>query len=141
MNGSRRPLIRADDRIVSVYDTMNSLLNRLGLPRDILEATQKKKPLHLFDAACVLSCSVPLAWRKVDRERYADEAMQTLRAAVTAGWGRPEWAPRDTRAVNRSIAAWTAHDPDLFPLHDRDDFQRLVAQLFDRDFPTDPFAP
>jgi hypothetical protein len=32
-------------------------------------------------------------------------------------------------------------DPDLDPLRHRADFRRLLAELFDRDFPADPFAP
>lgn len=52
--------------------------------------------------------------------------MTFLRAAVTAGWSR---------------ASWTANDPDLDPLHPRDDFQRLLAEMFDREFPSDPFEP
>ena len=34
----------------------------------------------------------------------------------------------------------TSRDPDLAPLYDRDDFRRLVNDLFDRGFPDDPFA-
>ena len=49
-----------------------------------------------------------------------------LRAAVAAGW---------------SNASPVAHDPDLAPLRDRDDFRRLLAELFDRTMPADPFAP
>jgi hypothetical protein len=48
-----------------------------------------------------------------------------LREAVRAGW---------------NDAQHTSRDPDLAPLRDRDDFRRLVAELFDRGFPADPFA-
>jgi len=33
-----------------------------------------------------------------------------------------------------------ARDPHLAPLRDHGDFRRLVAGLFDRVFPSDPFA-
>jgi hypothetical protein len=49
-----------------------------------------------------------------------------LRTAVAAGW---------------SNAPHTARDPDLTPLRKRPDYQALLAALFDRDFPADPFAP
>ena len=45
--------------------------------------------------------------------------------AITAGW---------------SDAQQTSRDPDLAPLRDRDDFRRPLAEVFDRGFPTDPFA-
>jgi hypothetical protein len=34
----------------------------------------------------------------------------------------------------------TGRDPDLAPLRERQDFTRLLADLFDRGFPADPFA-
>ena len=34
-----------------------------------------------------------------------------------------------------------AKDPALAPLRDRDDFQQLVAELFDRIFPDGPVRP
>jgi hypothetical protein len=49
-----------------------------------------------------------------------------LRQAVAAGWN-------DARQTDR--------DPNLDPLRDRDDFRRLLAELLDRGFPADPFAP
>ena len=55
----------------------------------------------------------------------AAEAVQTLERAIDAGWNN---------------AGKTNRDPDLAPLHDRDDFRRLLAKLCDRGFPADPFA-
>ena len=46
-------------------------------------------------------------------------------AAVSAGYA-------DGNGISR--------DADLIPLHYRDDFHRLVAELLDRAFPADPFA-
>ena len=60
----------------------------------------------------------------MDRDT-AIKNISVVRAAVGAGWSK---------------AAWTSRDPDLVPLHDREDFHRLLAELFDRDFPKDPFA-
>ena len=51
-----------------------------------------------------------------------------------------------TRPLPRAAATGFAdsvpisQDPDLAALHARDDVQRLVAELFDRIFPADPFA-
>ena len=59
------------------------------------------------------------------KQALAAEAVQTLRDAVAAGW---------------QDAQHTSRDPDLAPLRDRDDFRRLLAELFDRGFPADPFA-
>jgi hypothetical protein len=51
--------------------------------------------------------------------------MTTLQAAVVAGW---------------SDASHTAHDHDLAPLRERPDYRALLAGLFDRAFPADPFT-
>ena len=68
---------------------------------------------------------VPIARDGAVRGHWADEAMAALRAAVAAGWSK---------------AVHTARDPDLAPLHQRPDFRALLAELFDRGFPVDPFA-
>jgi hypothetical protein len=51
--------------------------------------------------------------------------VQALNEAIAAGW-------RDAQRTGR--------DPDLIALHDRDDFRVLLAELFDRGFPVDPFV-
>jgi hypothetical protein len=79
----------------------------------------------LYSTACNLALCGPLAKDENEGKQYADEAMVMLRAAVVSGWANAEW---------------TAHDPDLIPLHTRADFRRLLAELFDRGFPEDPFA-
>jgi len=68
---------------------------------------------------------VPIALDAAAKKRYADEAMAALRTAVAAGW---------------SNAPHTARDADLAPLRDRADFRQLLAELFGRGFPADPFA-
>ena len=54
-----------------------------------------------------------------------DRAVVALRRAIDSGW---------------TDADWTERDPDLVPLHDRDDYRQLIAELRDRTFPADPFA-
>jgi len=80
---------------------------------------------ELYNAACELSLCVPIARRPGEAHELAAEAVNALRAAIAAGW---------------NDAAKTSRDPDLAPLHGRDDFRRLLGELFDRSFPADPFA-
>jgi hypothetical protein len=88
-------------------------------------ALWKDNAAELYNVACDLALCVPIA-RDEDRKlALAADAVATLRAAIMAGWNR---------------AAHTSRDPDLAPLHDRDDFQRLLTGMFDRGFPIDPFA-
>jgi len=61
-----------------------------------------------------------------EHHKCAENAMFWLRQAVRAGWNN---------------ALRICRDPDLAPLHDRDDFRQLVAELFDRTFPANPFGP
>jgi serine/threonine protein kinase len=91
-------------------------------------------PRGLYDNACdLLRCYALVkptgpdftAAQLGERRSYADEAMTTLKTAVAEGWAN---------------ATLTARDPDLAPLRSRDDFRRLVAGLFDKLFPADPFA-
>jgi serine/threonine-protein kinase len=88
----------------------------------------------VYDAACIITRCAQFArddqaLTEIERARRSraqfDRAMELLRVAVKAGWNN---------------AAWTERDPDLVPLHGRDDFRRLVASMFDRPFPADPFA-
>ncbi len=130
-------LERAD--IVRTKLRIADLLSQGGRKTEALDAYRKAQkaarelttrmagnPTGLNDAACSLAECIPLAKDAAERDRYANGAMQTLRKAVMAGWSR---------------AWWTMHDPDLFPLHNRDDFRRLLGELFDRGFPANPFAP
>jgi hypothetical protein len=68
----------------------------------------------------------PEAVKKANEE--ADIAMSWLAKAVAAGYSRPQQL------------ALTTRDHDLDALRDRADFRGLLAELFDRGFPTDPFA-
>jgi len=82
-------------------------------------------PNDLYNVACALALCLPLAGVE-QKQALAGEAVQLLREAVAAGW---------------KDAAHTSRDPNLAPLHDRADFRRLLSDLFDRSFPTNPFAP
>jgi hypothetical protein len=81
-------------------------------------------PADMYNVACSLSACVPLTPGEPGRT-LAAEAVEMLGRAVATGW---------------SNAQHTARDPDLDPLRDRDDFRRLLAELFDRGFPARPFA-
>jgi serine/threonine-protein kinase len=85
----------------------------------------RNDPTDLYNIACDLSVSVPLA-RGASLQGLAGAAVGMLRRAAAAGW---------------FDAALTGRDLDLEPLRDRDDFRRLLADLFDRGFPEEPFAP
>src|SRR5262249_2229364 len=90
------------------------------------------RPGELYDAARFLArCAGTAKEGMADgtltddqQRRYADEAIATLRSAVTAGW---------------SNAKHTANDPALASLHARADFRFLIMDLTDRSFPADPF--
>jgi tetratricopeptide (TPR) repeat protein/tRNA A-37 threonylcarbamoyl transferase component Bud32 len=76
-----------------------------------------------YDAACMLSQCIPIVGKHdqlEDTQRkdavrfYGDAAMKFLREAVSKGW---------------KDAAHMKKDTDLDPLRERDDFQKLVAEL------------
>ncbi len=81
--------------------------------------------IDIYNDACQIARCVPIERDTPAKEAVAAEAVTTLRAAIAAGWNN---------------ALHTNRDPDLAPLRDREDFRRLVAELLDRSFPTDPFA-
>jgi serine/threonine-protein kinase len=109
--GSLRALKRVDE----AADAARELV-RLGA----------KDPARFYEAARNLASCVTIARDKSQKEAMAVEAVQTLTAAIAAGW---------------SDARRTSRDPDLIALRERDDFRRLLAELFDRSFPVDPFVP
>jgi len=88
-------------------------------------ASSKNNAAELYDAACGLALCVPISRDEARKGALAAEAVATLRAAIKAGW---------------HDAAHTGRDTDLAPLHHRDDFRQLLAEMFDRGFPADPFA-
>ncbi|HWE38619.1 MAG TPA: serine/threonine-protein kinase [Isosphaeraceae bacterium] len=104
----------------------------LGRPAAAAEAARERRKLwpgnaaEQYNAACEFAlCAAPAGLGGEERSRYANEAMDALRAAVASGW-------RD--------GAHTLRDADLDALRDRPDFRRLLDDLLDRAFPADPFA-
>ena len=81
-------------------------------------------PADLYNVGCSLALCVPLAQGEL-KQTLANEAVGMLKSAIAAGW---------------SNAQHTDRDPDLGSLRDRSDYQALVAKLFDRFFPADPFG-
>jgi serine/threonine-protein kinase len=76
-----------------------------------------------YELACSLAIQAAVAARvsaaaghdaRAEEQRSTEEALQTLRRAIAAGWRN---------------AAWMKRDPDLKGLHDRGDFQRLIDEL------------
>jgi serine/threonine protein kinase/tetratricopeptide (TPR) repeat protein len=119
-------------RMISHLIRLNRMAPAQGVPTEAFEAAHlvaarmANNPGSLYNTACILSRCLPLARDAAERDCYSREALEALRAAIKAGW---------------SNAPWTGRDPDFVPLHDRPDFHRLVAELFDRGFPNDPFVP
>ena len=103
----------------------------MGLADEAAEATRERMRLwpgdagELYNAACEFALCAPIA-EDATAKGICGGSVATLRAAVAAGW---------------SDAAKTAREPDLDALRARPDFRALLAGLFDRTFPADPFAP
>jgi hypothetical protein len=74
-------------------------------------------------------------------EKFGGEPQKSLAALSSIGSVRRDLsriADPELHAHSRGVLH---RDPGLAPLRDRDDFRRLLAELFDRGFPADPFAP
>ncbi len=103
----------------------------MGRVTEAAEAARQRRalipsgPFDLYNDACLLSRSIATTEDPRRRDALAAEAVGALRAAVAAGWDN---------------AVHTSRDPDLDPLRARDDFRAMLADLFDRSFPADPFA-
>jgi serine/threonine-protein kinase len=116
--------------LTSHYHGLAESLRSLGRVHEAIDAMRRRRtsrpedPTELYDVACELSLCLPSV-SGVEKESLASEAMDALRAAVKAGW---------------SNARRTADDLNLSPLRDRADFQQILADLYDRAFPKDPFA-
>jgi hypothetical protein len=116
----------------SSYDGLARSLCGLKRADEAAEVTRERVKLwpgkanELYDAACTFSLCVPVGGDAPRRQALADEAMATLRAAVSAGY---------------TNGALLSRDPDLDSLRGRDDFRQLVLQLLDSAMPADPFAP
>src|SRR5262249_49859203 len=80
-------------------------------------------PVDAYDAACFLSQCIPIVAKHdklADKQRkeaaqfYGDAAMKLLRDAVSKGF-------KDVQHMKKA--------PDLDPLRQREDFQKLIAEL------------
>jgi eukaryotic-like serine/threonine-protein kinase len=113
------------------YRDLSRLLRDQGRWREAVAMARLRKrqwgndPRELYNTACELALCVPFADDPGQREALAAEASQVLGDSMAAGFS-------NTQLISR--------DPDLLPLRDRDDFRRLLDDLFDRGFPADPFA-
>jgi tetratricopeptide (TPR) repeat protein len=114
----------------ALLDLMNVLLAldqptlAIRTQRELL-SLPRESPNDIYDVACALALCVPITPGKPGQAAAAD-AVRALRQAVAAGW---------------KDAGRTSRDKDLVSLRDRDDFRQLLAELYDRGFPADPFAP
>jgi tetratricopeptide (TPR) repeat protein len=114
------------------YSLLAHSLTALGSIAEAAQATREltklwpQDPGQLYYCAQCFSYYRPLTSDDAQKRALAQEATQTLRRAVAAGF-------RDGLLM--------ARDPYLIPLHDRAEFQHLVAELLDRFFPAEPFAP
>lgn len=68
-------------------------------------------PDNRYKFTCVYAIASDRVGDADRKQEYADKAMDMLRKAVRAGW-------KDAEQI--------ATDPDLAPLHDRDDFRQLA---------------
>jgi eukaryotic-like serine/threonine-protein kinase len=119
VDGLRRVLAK----MIRVYAALDQPAEAIRSARECASLA-RNDPAELYNVACRLSLGIPLA-RQSSRRILSDEAVESLRRAIAAGWAN---------------AALSARDPDLDPLRGREDFRRLVAEMFDRGFPVDPFA-
>ena len=110
--------------LTKVYHALNQPAQAIRTTQELV-ALAKESPSELYNVAGALALSIPLVQGE-QQQALAAEAVQILKRAITAGW---------------NDAGRTSRDPDLAPLRDRDDFRRLLAELLDRGFPADPFAP
>jgi serine/threonine protein kinase/Tfp pilus assembly protein PilF len=109
--------------LTRVYWAMNQPAEAHRVMRELIALT-RGNPSDLYKVACALAVSVPTASAD-QRPTLGALAVFMLKEAVAAGW---------------NDAGKTSRERDLAPLRDRDDFRRLLAELFDGGFPADPFA-
>jgi serine/threonine-protein kinase len=110
--------------LTAVHQALNQPDPAIRVTRELAELS-RGDPADLYQVARAWALSVPLT-RGEPQQTVAREAVQALEAAIAAGWGDAGKASRDL---------------DLAVLRDRDDFRRVLAELFDRGFPDDAFAP
>jgi len=116
--------------LIANYRGLATALRAQRRGAEAAEVTRERRGLwpgvagEQYDVACELALCLPIVG-EAERDALASEAMGVLHEAVDSGWSNP---------------VHTAHDPDLVALRSRADFQRLVAEMFDRKFPERVFA-
>jgi tetratricopeptide (TPR) repeat protein len=110
------------------YLALAKVQRSAGRPADAAATARERIKLwpgsfgETYDLACDLAQCVPLVGKgkeftpelQAQRQKYADEAMEALRAAVLLGY---------------NDAAHAKADSDLDSLRDRDDYRKLISQL------------
>ena len=120
------------EKLSEAYQDLSATLRLVGRADEAAQITRErgklweKNPKELYEAVCELALCVPIVRGASEKQALAAEAIEGLLAAIALGW-------TDARKTSR--------DPDLMSLRDRGDFRQLVAELFDRVFPVDPFGP
>jgi hypothetical protein len=110
---------------------LSSCARSLGDAGEAASVTRIRKslweyqPNELYGIAFELAQCVPIVTDGEGKRMIADESIQSLKQAVAMGW---------------KDAVKTSRDPALDALRDREDFRRLLGELFDHGFPADPFA-
>ncbi len=139
--GFQRPLVqtypgyvRFRQNLGNQYAVLSRSLLILGCSNEAVDAAREHIALWpgnarmLYNGSCYLSLCVPFL-EELETVQAADgvsaDAVSTLNAAIESGW---------------DDAVLTAHDSDLDPVRDREDFRVLLGGMFDRIFPETPFA-
>jgi serine/threonine protein kinase len=120
----RRGLAHALLDLMNVFLALDQPALAIRTERELL-ALPRESANDMYDVARALALSAPIKPGDPGRAA-ASEAVRALKQAVAAGW---------------TDAGRTSRDKDLLSLRDRADFRQLLAELFDRGFPADPFTP
>jgi serine/threonine-protein kinase len=112
----------------AAYLALAKVQRKTGRPADAAATARERAKLwpgsffETYNLACDLAQCVPQVGKdkeltpelQAQRQKYADEAMEALRAAVMLGW---------------NDVARAKINPDLDSLRDRDDYRELIRQL------------
>ena len=110
--------------LAKVYQALKQPAEVVPLARECATLA-RGNPSELYDVACTFALAVPLTHGE-EKQTLKAEAIQTLKEARAAGW---------------SDGLHTSRDPSLTSIRDRNDFRRLLSEMFDSGFPANPFGP
>ncbi len=117
-----------------LYGNLGDVLRAAGRIAEAVAAVRASIELHPDDPRWLYSSAAQLvhclrllddSGSETDHRAVANEAVATLTRAFEAGWAEP---------------SEMVHDPDFDPLRGRDDLRHLIARMFDRIYPVDPFS-